>query len=234
MRKLAVAIFCCALLASPRASAQTTWSLSQDLGNASNQISFNEGSNQVWYFMESDSRMHDPTLYRFLSKYLAPCVSTNTGDTVSGLGCWQGTESHIETLHLTTEVAWNFTNTTLDNQGLESFGGYLPQTMLITATWDRYAMVAWRSPITGFVTVNGIFGWRNLYKADEVDWFVDKGNQTLKSGVLWGSQPRGLAKLSRLAITQGEVLYFIVDDINFDSNYSANPVDLRLSITQVQ
>ena len=67
MRKLAIVIFCCAVLAVPRMSAQTTWDLSRDLVAASNQISFNQGANQVWFFMESASTAHDPMLYRFLT-----------------------------------------------------------------------------------------------------------------------------------------------------------------------
>src|ERR1700690_3186564 len=86
MKKLAITIFCCALFASPRVYAQTTWDLSQDLGGASNQISFNEGSNQTWYLMESTTRVHDPTGYVFLTQYQATCQSAVTGDTVTGLG----------------------------------------------------------------------------------------------------------------------------------------------------
>jgi hypothetical protein len=235
MRKLAVAIFCCALISVPRMCAQiTTWDLSQDLGGASSQISFHEGANQTWYLMESATRTHDPTGYRFLTQYLAPCQSTITGDTVTGLGCWQGTEAKKETVHQKTEAAFNFTDKTLDSQGDNGYPGYLPHSLLINPTWDRYVIVAWRSPITGVVNMKGAFGWRNFFMANEVQWSLDKGSTTLKSGTLWGAQPRGNLTLSGLTVNKGEVLYFIVDSANFEDCYCATPVDLRVSITQVR
>jgi hypothetical protein len=232
MKKLAITIFCCALFASPRMYAQTTWDLSQDLGGASNEISFNEGSNQTWYLMESTTRVHDPTGYVFLTQYQATCQSAVTGDTVTGLGCWHGTEAHHVT-SLKTEVAFNFTDQTLDSQ-VDGYPGYLPHSLLMTATWDRYVIVAWRSPITGSVNLKGAFGWRNFFISDVVLWSLDKGNTTLKSGMLWGAQPRGDLTLSGLPVKTGEVLYFIVDFPNYESCYCAEPVDLRVAVTQAQ
>jgi len=232
MKKFAIAFFCCALFVAARASAQTTWDLSTDLGGASNQISFNQGSNQTWYLMESATRVHDSTGYLFLTQYQAPCQSTVTGDTVTGLGCWHGTEAHLPT-SLKTEVAFNFTDQTLDSQ-VNGYPGYLPHSLLMTATWDRYAIVAWHSPITGVVDMQGNFGWRNFFISDAVLWSLDKGSTTLKSGMLWGPQPRGSLTLSGLAVKTGEVLYFIVDFPNSELCYCAEPVDLRVSILQVQ
>jgi hypothetical protein len=232
MKKYSVVVFCCTLLVAPRIFAQTTWDLSRDLGGASNQISFNEGSNQTWYLMESATRTHDPTGYLFLTQYLAPCQSAVTGDTVTGLGCWHGTEAHHVT-SLKTEIAFNFTDQTLDSQ-LDGYPGYLPRSLLMTPTWERYVIVAWRSPISGTVNLQGNFGWRNFFMANEVNWYLDKGSTTLKSGLLWGAQPRGNFTLSGLSIQKGEVLYFIVDDFNFEDCFCAEPVDLRATITQVQ
>jgi hypothetical protein len=232
MKKLSIAVFCCALLATPRIYAQTTWDLSRDLGGASNQISFNEGSNQTWYLMESATRTHDPSGYLFLTQYLAPCQSAVTGDTVTGLGCWHGTEAHHVSQGLKTEIAFNFTNQTLDAQ-VDGYPGYLPHSLLMTPTWERYVIVAWRSPISGTVNLQGAFGWRNFFMANEVNWSLDKGSTTLKSGLLWGAQPRGNFTLSGLSIKQGEVPYFI-DNFNFEDCFCAEPVDLRATITQVE
>jgi len=233
MKKFAIAVFCCALFAIPRAIAQTTWDLSTDLGETSNQISLNERSNQTWYLMESATRVHDPAGYLFLTQYQTPCQSTVTGDTVTGLGCWHGTEARHAGSGLKTEAAFNFTDQTLDSQ-VDGYPGYLPHSLLLTPTWERYVIVAWHSPITGVVDLQGNFGWRNFFMAVEVNWSLDKGNTTLKSGMVWGAQPRGSLKLSGLAIKKGEVLYFIVDDFNPEDCFSAEPVDLRVSIRQVQ
>jgi hypothetical protein len=216
---------------SPAIWAQTTWNLAKDLGQTSNQISFNQGSNQTWYFMESATLVHDPTLYRFLSQYLGPCQSSASGDTVNGVGCWHGTKSNMGDVHLATEIAFNFTNELLDVTD-ETFAGYQPRASLITATWERFAIIAWRSPITGAVRVDGEFGFRS-FKADGVNWYVDKGSTTVTSGHLFGGDCCGPVKIGRLPIRQGEVLYFIVDDLNTDDNFSANPVDFRMAITQV-
>jgi hypothetical protein len=132
-----------------------------------------------------------------------------------------------------TEVAFNFTDQTLDSQ-VDGYPGYLPHSLLMTPTWERYVIVAWHSPITGVVDMQGNFGWRNTFMANEVNWSLDKGSTTLKSGLLWGAQPRGSLNLSGLAIHKGDVLYFIVDNFNFEDCFCALPVDLRVSIMQVQ
>ena len=42
----------------------SVWDLAKDVGVSSNQISFNQGSNDVWYFMESHTIAHNPTVRR--------------------------------------------------------------------------------------------------------------------------------------------------------------------------
>jgi hypothetical protein len=71
------------------ATAQTTWKLSSDLLATSNQISFNQGSNGVWYFMRSTSLAHKPKTYQFLSAYFEPCVSASFSHFADGMACWQ-------------------------------------------------------------------------------------------------------------------------------------------------
>jgi len=230
--KIGVAVLTCFLLLSPSLYAQTTWDLGKDLGQTSNQISFNEGSNQDWYLMESVSRVHDPTLYRFLTQYQAQCQSTGSGYTVNGVGCWHGTESNHAGSHLKTEIAFNFTKE-LQDVVQDVFAGYQPHATLITATWERFAIVAWRSPFTGTARITGEFGWRNFFKATEANWFLDKGSTTLQSGRLFGGGFKGPVNVGRMPIRQGEVLYFIVDDFNFEDCFCANPVDFRVAITQV-
>jgi hypothetical protein len=230
MKKIGIAFLWCALCATPSASSQTTatWDIVKDV-----QISFSQGANGVWYFMESESRVQDPSAYRLLRRYLAPCKSSATRDVVPGVGCWQGTEAHPPgCCALKTEVAFNFRDKLLDSQDL--FPGYLPHSLLMTATWERFAIVAWQSPITGVVKVAGAFGWRNTFQATEVNWFLDKGKETLKSGLLFGGQVEGSLSLPEVAVTKGDVLYLIVDDFNFEECFCANAVDFHARITQLR
>ncbi|HZQ66997.1 MAG TPA: hypothetical protein VFA68_00650 [Terriglobales bacterium] len=231
MKNLFLALFCSVLILSAATCAQT-WNLAKDLGQTSNQISFNQGSNQAWYFMESATLVHDPTLYRFMTQYLGPCQSSASGDMVNGVGCWHGTESTIGDVHLHTEIAFNFTNELLDAKD-DEFAGYKPRAALLTATWERLAIIAWRSPITGVVRVDGEFGFRS-FKAAGVNWYVDKGGTTVTWGHLFGGDCCGPVKIGRVPIRKGEVLYFIANDLNTDQGYTANPLDLRMEITQVR
>lgn len=41
----------------------STWNLAQNVLLTSNQISFSQGSNDVWYFLERRSLLHDQILY---------------------------------------------------------------------------------------------------------------------------------------------------------------------------
>jgi hypothetical protein len=99
------------------------------------------------------------------------------------------------------------------------------------ATWDRYAIVAWQSPFTGFVKVSARFGWQNIISIG-MDWSVDKGAVTLRKGHLFFDN-RQFVNLSRVPIAKRDVLYFVVDN-PWGSYYQLNPVDLPVTITQVQ
>jgi hypothetical protein len=68
--------------------AQSTWKLSTNVLLTSNEISFNQGSNGVWYFMQSSSSKHDPKTYKFLSEYSAPCNSNPIEVLIPGVDCW--------------------------------------------------------------------------------------------------------------------------------------------------
>jgi hypothetical protein len=228
MKRTLIVLFWCGLAVSLSSFAQEmpTWDLSRDL-----QISFTQGSNGVWYFMESASRVHDPALYRLLPRYLAPCQ--NAESIFAGVGCWQGTEDHIPDCFgagcgLKTEVAFNFTSKPVPYQ--EALGSYVPHMARLMATWDRYAIVAWQSPLTGFVKVSARFGFQNIIGIG-MDWSVDKGAVTLRKGHLF-SENRQFANLSRVPIAKGDVLYFVVDN-PWGSYYQPNPVDLRATVSQV-
>jgi hypothetical protein len=67
-----------------------------------------------------------------------------------------------------------------------------------------------------------------------VNWSLDKGSHTLRSGLLWGPEPNGLIRFSRLPVAKGDVLYFIADYANEELGFNPLVVDLSVTISQVQ
>jgi hypothetical protein len=242
MKRILMVLLWCGLFVPLSSYAQetATWNLARDL-----QISFTQGSDGVWYFMESEARVHDPSVYRILPRFLAPCQ--NPEGIFAGIGCWQGTEDILPNCFagcgLKTEIAFNFTDKPigvcdLDCQLEGNFdgAGYLPHTARVLATWQRFAIVAWQSPLTGFVKVSGQVTWRSP-KVTAVDWFFDKGKETLRAGhVGCCNESRQLIRFSRVRVHKGDVLYFILDGLQpmqDGDGPGANPVDLKLVISQV-
>jgi hypothetical protein len=90
MKSMTKLLFLCIALGAlvVAAGAQGTWKLSRDLLATNNQISFSQGSNGVWYFLQSSSSKHDPKTYKFLSDYSIPC-KTNGADLIPGVDCWR-------------------------------------------------------------------------------------------------------------------------------------------------
>jgi hypothetical protein len=239
MKKLAIIFLSFGLFASLSSNAQVaaTWDLARDL-----QISFTQGANGVWYFMESESLTHDPSGYRLLAKYLAPCLGPN--EVWRGVGCWRGPEAHLPDCvgpgcGLKTEVAYNFTNKLVGfcrscfENGFVGEVGYDPHTVRMVSNWQRFAMVAWQSPLTGVVRVSAHFRWYSPL-VTSVTWSVDKGNQTLRSGQIGVGLPDGQqADIASVQVAKNDVLYFIVDGV--DSYVGgATPVELRVTISRVQ
>jgi hypothetical protein len=239
MKKLAIVLMSLGLFLSPRLFSQEmpTWDLARDL-----QISFTQGADGVWYFMESESITHDPSVYRLLPQYLAPCLSPN--EVFRGVGCWRGSEAILPGCFgarcgLKTEVPFNFTNNLVGfcrpcyENGM-SFGeiGYNAHTVRMVANWERFAIVAWQSPLTGVVKVSARIRWR-VPLVTSVAWSVDKGNQTLRSGRIGigtGHEDAGKVNLSSLQVAKGDVLYFIAD-YSWYEVLEPSPVDLRVTIS---
>lgn len=81
---------------------------------------------------------------------------------------------------------------------------------------DRYAIVGWKSPITGTVPVSGSVTDVDANCGDGVAWWINQGATNLASGSIanGGTQAfsagTGGSGLTSVAITAGDVLYFIV------------------------
>ena len=230
MKKLAAILFSLGLFLSLSLYAQEmpTWDLSRDL-----QTSFMQGSDGAWYFMESESLLHDPASYRLLPEYRSPCWAGGFG-----VGCWLGSWAHYPSgvIGIRTAVSFNFTNRLIGKTDYDA--GSLAHTARLTPTWERLAIVAWQSPVAGTIKVSARFRERipEMPACISMAWSIEKGAQTLKSGHIgpcW-TDDGALATISRLPIAKNDVLYFIVDDYWHASDYISDGVDLRVTITQVQ
>jgi hypothetical protein len=73
------------------------------------------------------------------------------------------------------------------------------------------AIVGWKSPITGTVDVSGFFSDLDPNCGDGIVWSVDKGGGArLTSGTIGNGGPPQSYSLTKISVTAGQVLYFVV------------------------
>lgn len=225
--KVKSAVLCIAIYAlAVTAVAQTTWKLSRDILERNNQISFNQGANGVWYFLQSKSFAHDPRTYKFLSAYYEPCVSDPASNWVDGMPCWQNPEVDVRGYRLPLVGM----NSTYQAQVVKNFP-FPPRSVFVHPSISGLAIVGWRSPITGVLKVSGFFSDLDPTGATGVIWSVDKTGTTLVSGTIANGGPPQTFSLNSVPINAGQVLYFIVDP---DGDYSSDSTGMDVTITQVQ
>ncbi len=201
---------------------ENTWELPNDVLGTSNQISFNQGANGVWYFMESDSLAHDPLTYRFLPNFTAPC-SYGTLGVQTGVECWANASDafHISNF----EVPKVSLNASSRYQALPGETPYFPPNTLAQIPGPfSLSIVAWQSPVDGDVKVTGAYTTLQ-FCANGVLWSVDKGSNTLKSGVLLSGSAS--FNLPRVRVKRGDVLYFTLDP---DGNTNCDNTALQVTI----
>lgn len=228
MKTLAVSILLGTLLAATAAYADrkddkdndrnnAKWELPEDMLVTSNQISFNQGANDVWYFMESKSLIHDPTTYSFLPSYTAPCDHGPHG-LGNGEACWESDH----TTDNNPKAGVNFTEDTHILVGVI----WPPRSFLLHPAPDRFAIVAWKSSIEGVIEIKGSFTKLDESCGNGVLWFIDKGNTTLAHGDLPASGKENF--YLNVNVRPGEVLYFIVDPKGGDYNCDSTGPDITI------
>jgi hypothetical protein len=199
---------------------ENTWELPNDVLGTSNQISFNQGANGVWYFMESNSLVHDPLTYRFLPNFTAPC-SWGTLGVQTGLACWADASDafHISNFE-DPKIILNASSQSQSFYGLN----ILPNTLAQEPGPFQLAIVAWQSPVDSNVKVVGTFTALESC-ANGVLWSVDKGSTTLNSGMLLSGSAS--FTLPTVGVKNGEVLYFTLDP---NGNFNCDTTALQVSI----
>lgn len=199
-----------------------TWNLWENLQVDSNQISFHQGSNGVWYFLESRTFSQNPLTYRFLPEYQGQCKTSFFEVPIDGVPCWHDPIPDVNgnTVPL---VGFNFTDVT---QFILPGLGVPPRSLFIHPGIDRLGIVGWKSPINGSVNIAGSFSDLDPNCGNGVLWFIDKGSRTLTSGDI----PNGAAESFSLSsrVEKNQVLYFIVDP---KEDYVCDTTSLKLVIT---
>src|SRR3982751_3370527 len=110
------------------------WNLAQDVVRTGNQISFSQGSNGVWYFLESTSLAHDPFTYSFLPHYTVFCDFDPAA--ADGAACLGDPELDVVGNRLPA-VGTNFSNATLSIFTL----ALPPRSVLMHPGIDKLAIV---------------------------------------------------------------------------------------------
>ena len=195
------------------------WNLAKDVGASSNQISFNQNSNGVWFFMKSTTLAQTQSSYSLLTGYTTPCAHYPE---VDGILCW------FPSLPYNYDTAFPIIdfNTNATTQFVSTIT-WPARTLAMHPAPDKLAIVGWRSPISGKISVKGSFNDLDANCGNGVQWFIKQGNKTLDNGALSGNKES--FDLDNVKINQGEVLYFIVDPNNGD--YYCDTTGLDLTIT---
>jgi len=181
------------------------WELPGDVLGTSNQISFNQGANEVWYFMEGSSLVHDPLTYQFLPKYSAICPASAG---LVGLACWWDTLEPANPSAAFPHAEVNFT----DHDVFDPLSSTHPaHSMTMHPQNTRLAVIAWRSPEDMKVGIKGTI--KSLYPSlpcgDGVRWSVEKRTTVLASGDT--SLSSSGFNVKTVEVDKGEAIYFISD-----------------------
>jgi hypothetical protein len=210
------------------ATAQTTWKLSKSVLATSNQISFSQGADGVWYFLQSSSFKHLPDTYQFLSAYLESCVPAGTPP-IDGLACWRNPVPAADG-NVIPIVGVNLTHATQfpDLSHGDPFG--IPA----RSVWMHpgevgLGIIGWKGPITGVINVAGYFSDLDPNCGNGIIWSVDRGTHTLATGTIANGGAPQTFSLTGVSVFAGQVLYFIVDPSSGDYFCDSTGVDVTIS-----
>jgi hypothetical protein len=207
--------------ASDNARIGVYWDLSRDVGATNNQISFSQGSNNVWHFLRAPaSALHQPTVYQFIDRY---SLSNETGCFAgNNVGCYR-------TVGEGPGVMFNFQST--PNSGATII---LPGRTLALQPGNNGALsiIGWKCPLSIHVRIQGSFEIVETCFVDGVRWYVDKNSQNLVSGKIpaLGLGPRPF-HINSIVVRKDEVLYFIVDNGGGSGSGTCDTTALRLTIS---
>jgi len=184
-------------------SACTAWNLATEFRRSPHQANPNPdncGNANVWYFMESTSLVHDARTYSLLPEFITDAFF------VAGIEQWQDLSDCSTSC-----------NDKLPAVGVNATGS---AQRIFNIAWpagsvrmhpraSRLAIVGWRSPINGSISIAGAFADLDA-GCGGAGWSVDKGTTRLASGAFQSGGGQQFQR-SGIAVSQGDFLYFIVD-----------------------
>jgi hypothetical protein len=196
-------------------SACTDWNLEIDFRYSPNQENPNRdycNNSNVWSFMESASFTRNPASYSLLPNF------------TSNLNNWLGTYT--------------------DQWGTYPFIGYntlsssqtpIPSSTVIEVhpAPSQMAIVAWKSPISGYVSLLGSLTDSDPSCGDGIQWFVDLNSTNLASGSISNgtsqsfSSGTGGSSLNSIAVNVNDMLYVLVHP---NGNISCDTTGIELVI----
>lgn len=187
------------------------WNLIQDFRITPNEENPNRdscGNNGVWHFLQSTSTVRNPETYYPMTIFF------NGLGVVPGVYAWVGDTPTGNTVNQPL-VGINTTSQTQSPGG----GGvnWLPNTIAAHPGPNNLAIVGWRSPITGTVSIAGGVSDRDI-TCGSIGWYIDKGSTSLAYNPSIGNGGAqnfadGIngAQLSNVSVNVGDMIYFIID-----------------------
>lgn len=217
MRKIlinAVMALITASSVSIQAAPAYSWNLSRDMINGMATNPFGSGS--VWAAMyDATGTSHNENNYYLLPVHLAVWYGYP-------LDVWAYAAASVPLIGAATSA-------------VNMSGAIHPKGVpMVHPATTRSAVIRWKSPISGNVTISGIIADRHSACGDGVMWYVDKGNFTLMSGEIandtnYSTILNGTTVLQQnIPVSVGTNLYFIVSAKNNDSCDSTT-VDITIS-----
>jgi hypothetical protein len=118
----------------------SVWNLAKDVGASSNQISFNQNSNGVWFFMKSTNLAQTASSYSLLAGYTTPCPEFG----INGLLCWHPSLPY----DYGTAFPWVGFNANATTQFPQNVT-WPARTLVMHPAPDKLAIVGWKSSVRG-------------------------------------------------------------------------------------
>ena len=206
----------------------TTWNIANDFRISPNQENPNRDSCNtlgVWEFMGSSSLTRDPGTY-----YRVTTFSPATGG-YAGLDFWLG--NYTDSNGSFPDIGFNGSGADILIAGHIS----LPANALdIHPAPNQLGIVAWHSPVTGYVSITGGVGDNDGACGDGIFWYLEKNSVNLAYGAIGngGSQlfsaGTGGMGLNTVSVNTGDAIYLAIHP-NGDYVCDNTRVDLGISVT---
>jgi hypothetical protein len=219
-----LAVLAMLVFASTAAAGSRTWTLASDFRTAPNEANPNPdsyGNSDVWAFRQGPSSIdpfgtRDPAQYQDLGPTYGNVCSADTE-------AWFSSEFYP------------FVGKTTADHGTCGTGNWMAGEVAVHPSSSRLAVVEWRSPLSGTVSIGGgVTDW-DANGGDGVRWVLDTGpasrtiNETLASGSIENGGEQSFAAgtntgvdLASISVQQGDIVYFVIDagvtgEQNFDT-----------------